>query len=129
MINTNLNITLKIQKAINSKNAIRDKFQLGNIAFADYADAINVSSTPSASTELNFYKCVKVGNIAYNITITESNFESLNNRTFDFYAWSDTTTLKSRIWSTQFDTYRFGNHIKNFDNLWYIVQTDERYRY
>ena len=100
------------------------------VGYVETEQTFNIkSSTPSASTELNFYKCVKVGNIAYNITITESNFELINDRTFDFHSWSDTTTLKSRIWSTSFDFYRASSHIKNFDNLWYIVQTDERYRY
>ena len=54
----NLNIKLKIQKAINSKNAIRDKFQLGNIAFADYANAISIDQPIQSITD--YYKCVSV---------------------------------------------------------------------
>ena len=119
---TDLNIILKIQKAINSKNAIRDKFQLGDIEFADYADAISIDQPIQSITD--YYKCVAVGAISYNIQISDSNFDEIN-RVFTFSHWNDNTTLKSRIWVTAFDMYASSPHIRNINNLWYIFNFSE----
>lgn len=48
----------KLQAVLNSKNAIRDKFNLGDIPFSQYAENINAGGGSPDGAE--FYKCVNV---------------------------------------------------------------------
>ena len=118
-----MSTTEKLQNILNSKNAIRDKFNLGDIPFSQYAENINAGGdAPTASTE--FYEVTNVSTSAEPTVIYDTwmalwvfNAEKEYNGLWYLVSGEGT----SRVWQHEKNEKYV---IKNVGGAWGIYEVD-----
>ena len=91
----------KLQAVLNSKNAIRDKFNLGDIPFAQYAENINTGGGSTDGAE--FYKCVNVvpvdySKVSYIVRTADDWFSDREEYCCEYSLVDANAKGKSRVW-------------------------------